>query len=325
MAATAARSATAVHTAAVPRRAPRPAAPAAAAAVPRRQQRRALRVSATAAPPATASPFAAVQNEEQLFRLLKAGASKGTVRSQRGGGLARAVGTERALFDQGRAPARLTPPCRAPSPPHQVPPSIIAAFDELYGNYKAAVLQGASPGASPDFVAKVMASVGAWHMAARGAAARGMPGVGMLCAGTATAEQWGLQTAPTDCSDEGCVAAIESTPPPRPQVCERVLLELSPATSYTFPSYHASIKEPYNYFLFGQRYIRWAGAGRRAAARWAAPYMGAAASEEAAAGQRQAQPFRRRACAAPPSVFPCVLGSGSDRLQEQRAGPRRHV
>ncbi|PSC67442.1 Glycerol-3-phosphate chloroplastic [Micractinium conductrix] len=156
MAATAARSATAVHTAAVPRRAPRPAAPAAAAAVPRRQQRRALRVSATAAPPATASPFAAVQNEEQLFRLLKAGASKGTV-----------------------------------------PPSIIAAFDELYGNYKAAVLQGASPGASPDFVAKVMASV-----------------------------------------------------------CERVLLELSPATSYTFPSYHASIKEPYNYFLFGQRYIR---------------------------------------------------------------------
>ena len=89
-----------------------------------------------------------------------------------------------------------------------------------------------------------------------------------------------------------------------------MLLELSPATSYTFPSYHASIKEPYNYFLFGQRYIRWAGAGRRAAARWAAPYMGAAASEEAAAGQRQAQPFRRRACAAPPSVFPCVLGSG---------------
>ena len=40
------------------------------------------------------------------------------------------------------------------------------------------------------------------------------------------------------------------------QVCERVLLELNPSTSYTFPSYHAAIKAPYDYFAFGQRYIR---------------------------------------------------------------------
>lgn len=40
------------------------------------------------------------------------------------------------------------------------------------------------------------------------------------------------------------------------QVCERVLLELNPSTSYTFPSYHAAIKAPFDYFAFGQRYIR---------------------------------------------------------------------
>ena len=48
-----------------------------------------------------------------------------------------------------------------------------------------------------------------------------------------------------------------SPPPPgRRQVCERVLLELNPATSYTFPSYHKRILEPYDYYAFGQRYIR---------------------------------------------------------------------
>lgn len=45
-------------------------------------------------------------------------------------------------------------------------------------------------------------------------------------------------------------------PPLTPQVCERVLLELNPATAYTFPSFHLKIEEPYNYYLFGQRYIR---------------------------------------------------------------------
>lgn len=60
-------------------RAHRAAAVPAAAPCRRRQQQRRLAVAATAAPPATASPFAAVQNEEQLFGLLKAGASSGTV------------------------------------------------------------------------------------------------------------------------------------------------------------------------------------------------------------------------------------------------------
>ncbi|KAI3435020.1 hypothetical protein D9Q98_003072 [Chlorella vulgaris] len=124
---------------------PTPSSPAAAA------------TSATPAKPtAPTTPFAAVQNEAQLFALLKAGAAGGTV-----------------------------------------PPRIIEAFHELYGNYKAAVLGGKSPGADEDFVARVMASV-----------------------------------------------------------CERVLLELNPATAYTFPSFHLKIEEPYNYYLFGQRYIR---------------------------------------------------------------------
>jgi glycerol-3-phosphate O-acyltransferase len=39
-------------------------------------------------------------------------------------------------------------------------------------------------------------------------------------------------------------------------VCEHVLLELNPATAYTFPSYHRRLLEPYNYYAFGQRYIR---------------------------------------------------------------------
>ena len=51
-----------------------------------------------------------------------------------------------------------------------------------------------------------------------------------------------------------------STPLPL-QVCERVLLELNPATAYTFPSHHTAIKEPYDYFAFGQRYIRCGGGG----------------------------------------------------------------
>lgn len=41
----------------------------------------------------------------------------------------------------------------------QVPPRVVAAFHELYGNYKAAILSGASPGADEGFVARVMASV----------------------------------------------------------------------------------------------------------------------------------------------------------------------
>ena len=39
-------------------------------------------------------------------------------------------------------------------------------------------------------------------------------------------------------------------------VCERVLIELTPGAGYTFPSYHTRILEPYNYYNFGQRYIR---------------------------------------------------------------------
>ena len=37
-------------------------------------------------------------------------------------------------------------------------------------------------------------------------------------------------------------------------VCERVLLQLT--HPYTFPSAHERILAPYNYYEFGQRYIR---------------------------------------------------------------------
>lgn len=48
--------------------------------VPRRRHRHSVAVSATAAPATKAAPpFATVQNEEQLFAILKAGASGGTV------------------------------------------------------------------------------------------------------------------------------------------------------------------------------------------------------------------------------------------------------
>lgn len=74
------------------RRVNRAAAVPAAAPARRRHQQRRLAVAATAAPPATGSPFAAVQNEEQLFGLLKAGASSGTV----GAGGAVAPGCQRS-------------------------------------------------------------------------------------------------------------------------------------------------------------------------------------------------------------------------------------
>lgn len=73
----------------------------------------------------------------------------------------------------------------------------MAAVEDLYVNYKGAVIGSGLPGATEELVAKVMASV-----------------------------------------------------------CERVLIELTPGAGYTFPSYHTRILEPYNYYNFGQRYIR---------------------------------------------------------------------
>eukprot|EP00204_Picochlorum_oklahomense_P000837 CAMPEP_0118797840 /NCGR_PEP_ID=MMETSP1161-20130426/298_1 /TAXON_ID=249345 /ORGANISM="Picochlorum oklahomensis, Strain CCMP2329" /LENGTH=433 /DNA_ID=CAMNT_0006725059 /DNA_START=15 /DNA_END=1316 /DNA_ORIENTATION=+ len=102
------------------------------------------------------SPFAAVDSEEALFAILKAGQGSG-----------------------------------------KIPERLIGAVNELYMNYKKAILGSGVSGADEQFVAKVMASV-----------------------------------------------------------CERVLLQLNPEASYTFPSYHARILEPYNYYNFGQRYIR---------------------------------------------------------------------
>lgn len=103
-----------------------------------------------------ASPFEAVDSEQALFAILKAGAGSG-----------------------------------------QVPERLIGAVSELYSNYKAAILGSGIEGADEVFVARVMASV-----------------------------------------------------------CERVLLQLNPDAAYTFPSFHERILEPYNYYNFGQRYIR---------------------------------------------------------------------
>lgn len=102
------------------------------------------------------SPFAAVDSEEALFAILKAGQGSG-----------------------------------------QVPERLVGAVNELYTNYKKAILGSGLPGANEEFVAKVMASV-----------------------------------------------------------CERVLLQLDPRAAFTFPSHHERILEPYNYYNFGQRYIR---------------------------------------------------------------------
>lgn len=77
----------------------------------------------------------------------------------------------------------------------QVPPPLMEAFNQLYANYKRAVVTSGAPGATEDLVAKTMASV-----------------------------------------------------------CERVLLQLT--HPYTFPSAHERILAPYNYYEFGQRYIR---------------------------------------------------------------------
>jgi glycerol-3-phosphate O-acyltransferase len=105
---------------------------------------------------AQASPFEAVDSEEALFAILKAGAGSG-----------------------------------------KIPSRLIGAVSELYSNYKAAIMGSGLEGADEAFVAQVMASV-----------------------------------------------------------CERVLLQLNPAAAYTFPSFHERILEPYNYYNFGQRYIR---------------------------------------------------------------------
>jgi glycerol-3-phosphate O-acyltransferase len=51
-------------------------------------------------------------------------------------------------------------------------------------------------------------------------------------------------------ADEAFVARVMAS------VCERVMLQLNPATAFTFPSHHLRIQAPYNYYNFGQRYIR---------------------------------------------------------------------
>ena len=79
----------------------------------------------------------------------------------------------------------------------QIPSHLLGAVDELYTNYKAALLTSGVEGATEEFVAKVMASV-----------------------------------------------------------CERVMIELNPKAAFTFPSQHHRLLEPYNYYNFGQRYIR---------------------------------------------------------------------
>lgn len=78
-----------------------------------------------------------------------------------------------------------------------MPERLISAFDELYSNYKKAILSSGNPGADESYVARVMASV-----------------------------------------------------------VQKVLTQLDPSSAYTFPSYHTRLLEPYNYYLFGQKYIR---------------------------------------------------------------------
>lgn len=77
----------------------------------------------------------------------------------------------------------------------KVPPELVPAFKQLYGNYKKAVLGSGKPGNDETLVATVMASI-----------------------------------------------------------VDRVLVEfLAP---YKFPSHHLRILQPYNYYDFGQRYVR---------------------------------------------------------------------
>lgn len=202
------------------------------------------------------SPFAAVQNEEQLFALLKAGTSSGTVGAGHAWGWRGGAAIGRAAAATPPLVTRL--PSATPLPPTaQVPERVMAAFHELYGNYKAAVLKGGSPGADEDFVARVMASVRCVLCVCVGGASAGLPW-------TAAA---GDKRCPRACAAGwlGCQALVArptlpSRPPPHPclppQVCERVLLELNPASAYTFPSYHTRLLQPYDYYAFGQRYIR---------------------------------------------------------------------
>ena len=72
---------------------------------------------------------------------------------------------------------------------------MLAAFEELYTNYKGAILSSGLPGATEDYVARVMAAV-----------------------------------------------------------CERVLVQFK--QPFIFPSFHQRILEPYDYYAFGQRWIR---------------------------------------------------------------------
>ncbi|KAL6782215.1 GPAT1 [Auxenochlorella protothecoides x Auxenochlorella symbiontica] len=77
----------------------------------------------------------------------------------------------------------------------KIPQRLVDGIMELYDNYKKAVVGSGKPGATEDFVAKVMATV-----------------------------------------------------------CERVLMQVQ--QPFVFQSTHKLILEPYNYYLFGQRYIR---------------------------------------------------------------------
>ena len=98
--------------------------------------------------------------------------------------------------------------------------------------------------------------------------------------------------------------------PPPVQVCERVLLELNPATAYTFPAFHTRIQEPYNYYAFGQRYIRWVGAGAERSGSAALQLVSICfTNATAAAGMPAATPCPALPCPACRHTLPALLCS----------------
>lgn len=109
-------------------------------------------------------------------------------------------------------------------------------------------------------------------------------------------------------------------------MCERVLLELNPSTSYTFPSYHAAIKAPFDYFAFGQRYIRCAALRVLRLVLGGATCSGCAWLVDPAV---RALPWNSlMAPLYPNSLLHCTLWPSldvqrPDRLPELGAGPRR--
>lgn len=112
----------------------------------------------------------------------------------------------------------------------KIPERLLQAMEELYTNYKNAVLGSGAAGATEEYVAQVRTAAGAAVLGCR-------------------ADVHVISTGRKD-----VFRAFSMRVQVMASIAEQSLVQLT--QPFTFSSYHQRILEPYNFYEFGQRYVR---------------------------------------------------------------------